>query len=200
MKVIGLTGGIGTGKSTASEYLKRKNCVILDADEISRRMTRKGAPAVKEIEKTFGREYITEDGAVNRIKLGNLVFNDRIMLGELQHIITDKVTDFINGKLKQLAELPETEIVIIDAPLLFECGMEHIADENWLVTAPLEVRIKRVASRDGLTRRQILDRMDNQMPQKSKEQLADFIIDNSEDEKHLYNQLDLHLERIKDGK
>lgn len=197
MFTIGLTGGIGTGKSTVSSYLKEKGCLILDADAISRQMTEKGQPALEEISKTFGSDLIKEDGSLDRQALGNIVFNDKKKLDILQSIITNKVVEYINNKLFQLKTEKVEDIVIIDAPLLYECNMENIADENWLVSAALDVRLKRVGERDGLSKEQILSRIANQMSQEDKEKLSHVILDNSGSLENLYNQIDLNLERIK---
>ena len=88
MKIIGLTGGIGTGKSTVSDYLKKNGCMIIDADEISRKMTAKGAPALAVIKKTFGDRYVSADCELDRKALGDLVFGDSEKLGILQNILT----------------------------------------------------------------------------------------------------------------
>lgn len=196
MIIIGLTGGIGTGKSTVSNYLKNKGCLILDADAISRQMTEKGQPALEDISKNFGSHLIDEEGNLNRQALGNIVFNDKEKLDILQSIITNKVVENINNNILRLKEERFEGIVIIDAPLLFECNMEAIADENWLVVANLETRLNRVAARDGLSHEQILSRINNQMSQDEKEKLSNVILDNSGTLEELYNQIDSNLERI----
>ena len=196
MIIIGLTGGIGTGKSTVSNYLKNKGCLILDADAISRQMTEKGQPALEDISKNFGSHLIDEEGNLNRQALGNIVFNDKEKLDILQSIITNKVVENIDNNISRLKEERFEGIVIIDAPLLFECNMEGISDENWLVVANLETRLNRVAARDGLSREQILSRINNQMSQAEKEKLSNVILDNSGTLEELYNQIDSNLERI----
>lgn len=198
MKIIGLTGGIGTGKSTVSDYLKQKDCIILDADAISRAMTAKGAPALEDIKKTFGEKYILEDGSLDRKALGNLVFNNKKLQNLLQQIITQKVVEDINEKIAELKERNCQNIVVIDAPLLFECGMFDIADENWLVSAELSVRLKRIAARDNLSEEEIMWRINSQMSQEEKEKYSQCIIDNSGSIANLYSQIDRQLERIKD--
>jgi dephospho-CoA kinase len=200
MKVIGLTGGIGTGKSTVSAYLKEKGCFIIDADNISRQMTEKGSPALVEIRDNFGDKYFLTDGSLNRQALGNLVFKDKDKLQQLQDIITRKVVEQTKIELGLLKDKNFTDIVVIDAPLLFECGMEELSDENWLVIADLEIRIKRVEDRDNLTRQQILERINNQMPDEEKAKLSQCIIDNSKSIGELHKQLDFQLERIKNEK
>lgn len=194
---IGLTGGIGTGKSTASEYLAEKGCMILDADKISRSMTERNAPALKEIEKVFGPEFVDEKGELNRKALGDLVFNDKEKLAQLQSIITEKVVEFIDNAIKDLKSQDFQGIIVVDAPLLFECGMENMCDENWLIVANMDVRIDRVSKRDGLSEAQIIARINNQMPQEEKEKLSQCIIDNSGTLEELKEQIDFHLERIK---
>lgn len=194
---IGLTGGIGTGKSTASEYLAEKGCMILDADKISRSMTERNAPALTEIEKVFGPEFVDEKGKLNRKALGDLVFNDKEKLAQLQSIITEKVVEFIDNAIKDLKSQDFQGIIVVDAPLLFECGMENMCDENWLIVANMDVRIDRVSKRDGLSEAQIIARINNQMPQEEKEKLSQCIIDNSGTLEELKEQIDFHLERIK---
>lgn len=198
MIVIGLTGGIGTGKSTVSDYLRKKGCIILDADDISRKMTEAGMPALSIIQNVFGDEVINSDGSLNRHKLGDIVFNNRDKLQKLQQIITTEVVDNINRKLSQLQSEHCDNIVVIDAPLLFECGMENIADENWLVISEMSVRIKRVKERDNLSEEQIIARINNQMSQEDKEKLSDYVLDNSGSLQQLYEQIDDNLERLKD--
>ena len=194
---IGLTGGIGTGKSTASEYLAEKGFMILDADKISRSMTERNAPALKEIAKVFGPEFVDEKGELNRKALGDLVFNDKEKLAQLQSIITEKVVEFIDNAIKDLKSQDFQGIIVVDAPLLFECGMENMCDENWLIVANMDVRIDRVSKRDGLSEAQIIARINNQMPQEEKEKLSQCIIDNSGTLEELKEQIDFHLERIK---
>lgn len=198
MIVIGLTGGIGTGKSTVSDYLRKKGCIILDADDISRKMTEAGMPALSIIQNVFGDEVINSDGSLNRHKLGDIVFNNRDKLQKLQQIITTEVVDNINRNLSQLQSEHCDNIVVIDAPLLFECGMENIADENWLVISEMSVRIKRVKERDNLSEEQIIARINNQMSQDDKEKLSDYVLDNSGSLQQLYEQIDDNLERLKD--
>lgn len=198
MIVIGLTGGIGTGKSTVSDYLKKKGCLIIDADALSREMTQKGKPAVKEIAIAFGNHLVDEEGNLDRKALGKIVFNDKKKLDILQAIITNKVVEYIEESISNLKTDNYGGIVIIDAPLLFECCMEHMSDENWLVTTDLDVRIERVKKRDGLSEEEILSRINNQMSQEDKEKKSNCVLNNSGSLEELYSQIDKNLERIQD--
>ncbi len=195
MKIIGLTGGIGTGKSTVSAYLMKKGCYILDADKISRELTSAGGKAIESIRQTFGDEVFFDDGTLNRKKLGEIVFSDSHKLEILQELTTQKVVEKIYEELKRLKREGFSGIVVIDAPLLFECNMQTLTDENWLVTADLQVRIERIIKRDELPEDRILDRINNQMSDEKKSELADHVIDNSGNLVQLYLQIDSLIER-----
>lgn len=197
MIVIGLTGGIGTGKSTVSSYLKQKGCKIIDADDMSRKMTEKGSSALEAIRDAFGDEYFSQDGSLNRKALGNLVFSDKRRLDLLQQIITSKVVKAIEEEVKRLKKEGYEGIAVIDAPLLFECNLDRLTDENWLVTADMESRIDRVAKRDDLSKEQILSRMKNQIGKKEAEKKCRCILDNSGTIDDLKKQVDENVERVK---
>ncbi len=190
MRIIGLTGGIGSGKSTVSEYLKRKGCVIVDADELSRKMTEKGSPALDKLRKGFGDEFFLEDGALDRRRMAALVFSDTQKKQLLESIITKAVVDESVERLNALRSSREKGIAVLDAPLLFEFNMQAYTDEVWVVRADEETVTARVKARDGMSREELLRRISNQLPSAERERLADKIIDNSSDLEHLYAQLD----------
>ena len=196
MKIIGLTGGIGAGKSTASSILKEYGCIILDADAISREMTSDGSEVLDDIAGTFGPGYVS-NGVLDRKALGMLVFNDKNALTKLRSLITDKVADAIMSEIRTLKKEDKDGIVIIDAPLLFECGLHNITDENWLVSSNMDVRIKRVSARDGLSEQEILSRINSQMPEEEKKSLSQQVLDNSGTVDQLRLQIACQLERIK---
>lgn len=190
MKIIGLTGGIGSGKSTASAYLRKKGCIIIDADEMSRKMTEKGSKALDEIRNAFGDEYFFEDGGLDRKKMAATVFSDPEKKQLLENIITQAVIKKSVEKINSLREGEEDGIAVLDAPLLFEFDMQRYTDETWLVSADKNVIISRVKARDDMTDEEVRSRILNQMSADRKEKLADRIIDNSADIAHLYAQLD----------
>ncbi len=196
MKVIGLTGGIGTGKSTVSAYLREKGCRIIDADRMAHQMTEKGSPCLAEIEAAFGKEFFLEDGSLDRKKLGETVFADPAKKEQLEQIITQKVIEKTLAEIEQYRDRNE-KLVVLDAPLLFECGMQGDTDENWLVTCDKSVRFARIAARDGLSEEEIEKRVRSQMPTEQKEKLADCVIDNSRDLPWLHAQVDAQLARLK---
>lgn len=195
MKIIGLTGGIGTGKSTVSEYLVKMGYKVIDADAISHQVTEKGSPSLDLIREKFGNEFFLQDGSLDRKKMAQLVFNSKRHKDMLEGIVTEEVFSRIR---KQLEELSRAETcpttVFLDVPLLFETGADYMADETWLVTADLDTRIKRVMQRDGISREQVLERVSNQMSCEKKAELADFVIDNSKGKEELYRRVDVLIE------
>lgn len=192
MKIIGLTGGIGTGKSTVSAYLAQKGCKIIDADLISHQMTEAGSPCLAEIRDAFGEDVFLRDGNLDRKKVGRLVFADATKKKTLEQIITRRVIEK-TLRILQDCRAQQEDLVVLDAPLLFECGMQRYTDETWLVVCRTETRLRRIAARDGLAEEDIQKRIANQMPTEQKEKLADYIIDNSRDLAWLYAQIDTLL-------
>ena len=197
MIIVGLTGGIGSGKSTVSDYLKRKGCLIIDADEISRAATAPGGPALEPILREFGAGVFSEDGTLDRKKMSEIVFSDTISRNKLEDIVVTIVINEFHAQIEHLKEEDYKGIVVFDAPLLFEFGMEKYVDESWFVTASLEIRVSRVVKRDRMTRGEVMDRINSQMPSWEKEKLADYTINNSFDLKWLYDQIDSLLYRLK---
>ncbi|MCI7619445.1 MAG: dephospho-CoA kinase [Firmicutes bacterium] len=200
MKVIGLTGGTGSGKSTVAAYLEKKGCIIIDADKISRDLTKPGGEALEPIRRRFGADVFFEDGSLDRKKLGGIVFSDDAKLRSLEEITTDIVIKKILEKVEHLKKNGFNGTVILDAPLLFECGMKDCTDENWLVTCDLENRIQRLIDRDGISRQSILDRMTNQLSDEQKRMMADRVIENSGSLTELYSRIDRFIERARDEK
>ena len=192
MKIIGLTGGIGTGKSTVSAYLAQKGCKIIDADLISHQMTEAGSPCLAEIRDAFGEDVFLRDGNLDRKKVGRLVFADATKKKTLEQIITRRVIEK-TLRILQDCRAQQEDLVVMDAPLLFECGMQRYTDETWLVVCRTETRLRRIAARDGLAEEDIQKRIANQMSTEQKEKLADYIIDNSRDLAWLYAQIDTLL-------
>ena len=196
MIILGLTGGIGSGKSTVSEYLKRKGCYIIDADEISRAATGPGGPALEPILREFGAPVFREDGTLDREKMSGIVFSDPYMRSKLENIVVTMVVNEFHAQIDHLKKEGHKGIVVFDAPLLFEFGLQKYVDETWFVTATLETRIARVVKRDRISRKKVMDRINCQMASAEKEKLADYTINNSFDLKWLYEQVDRLFYRL----
>lgn len=195
MKVIGLTGGIGAGKSTVTDYLREQGYFVIDADAIAHQITEKGSPALKKIALCFGAEVLYEDGSLNRKKLAAFVFNDEEKKRQLEQLTTVEVVYIIKNQLDDLRRDGKLDIVFVDAPLLFETGADQLTDMVWLVDADLEARISRVMDRDRASREAVVSRVQNQMDSSEKKKLSAEIIDNSKGKEELYQQIEYLLMR-----
>jgi dephospho-CoA kinase len=200
MLSVGLTGGIGSGKSTVSGELVRLGYRVIDCDAIAHRITEKGSPVLDEISDAFGEEVITSDGSLDRKAVAAIVFNDREKRLKLQEIVTRKVIDEAASELEALKASGSGETVFVDMPLLFETESEDLFDRTLVVTCSLEKRIERVMKRDGVSREKVIERINSQMPQAEKVVLADDVIDNSGDTENTYGQLRELLEKYEELK
>lgn len=206
MKIIGLTGGIGSGKSTVTDYLISNGFHVLDADKISREIVLPGSEMVIQLSAVFGTDILHEDGSLNRKKLGEIVFSDsgkKKILDELMHT---KILEMIHERIIQFREeistsidpgnISKKKVIFIDAPLLFETGLDKSVSEIWVIDVDDETRIKRIMERDGLNREEILKRMNTQMARSEKNSRADILLDNTGDLEVLYQQIDQLLQKI----
>lgn len=179
MRVIGLTGGIASGKSTVSSILRSLGAIIINADEIARLIVEPGKPAWRDIVSTFGREVLNQDDTINRRLLGNKVFGNRDMLAKLNRITHPRIIESCRRRLKEIAETIPDATVVLEVPLLFEVGMDKMVDEVWVVWTSEEVELERLMERDNLSRDQALQRIRAQMPLAEKTRRADRVIDNT---------------------
>ena len=161
--VVGLTGGIGCGKSEAAAYLKTLGAAHVDADEISRSLTAEGGEALPEIRRVFGDAAFLPDGALDRASLGKLVFGSEPARRALEGIIHPLVQRMLLEKM-DAAAAAGTRMVILDVPLLFECGMDALCDETWALYCSRDLQISRIVARDGITREAAEARIDSMMP------------------------------------
>ncbi len=192
-KRVGLTGSIGSGKSTVAVLLRARGIPVLDADAIAREVSSSHA-VLEAVRETFGPEFVLE-GALNRPLLAKLVFEQPEARGKLNAIIHPRVRERMAALQAELEARGE-RMVVQDIPLLFENGLQALFDAVILVDAPLETRVARVAARDGLTREQVLSRDAAQMPSAQKRALATFTLENDSDPATLENQLDAVLRRL----
>lgn len=174
--VIGLTGGIATGKSTASNILKERGFYIVDADIASRKAVEKNSTGLKQVQEVFGDQAII-DGEMNRQYVGSVVFKDEAMRLKLNNIIHPIVRDIMDAEKK--FGLEKGKKVIMDIPLLFENKLQDTVDETWLVYTTEETQISRLKQRNQLSDDEATSRIQSQMPIEEKKQLADEIIDNN---------------------
>ena len=189
MKIIGLTGGIATGKSQVSSMLSELGAIIIDADIVAREVVQKGLPAWQQIKDEFGQEYLLSNGELNRKKLGKLVFTNPDALAKLNSITHPAIKGRIEDRINNLKAQDFKGVVVVDAALLLETGWETMVDQVWVVDAPIEKRIERLMIRDNFTRDQALSRINSQMSQQERIAKADKIIYNNSDIDSLREQV-----------
>jgi dephospho-CoA kinase len=180
MRVLGLTGGIATGKSTVAGLLKELGATIIDADKIARDIVAPGQEAWQEIVNQFGVEILRPDQTINREKLRKIVFADPEARRKLESITHPRIRTVVQERIASLAS-QGAPIVIYEAPLLFENGIHHWLRPVILVTCSPETQRTRLAKRDHLSPAEVEQHLDAQMPLAQKRGLADYIIENSGD-------------------
>ena len=185
MKIIGLTGGIASGKSAVSSVLKELGAQIICADQIARDIVSPLEPGNEAIMDTFGSEYFLPNRELDRTKLGTLVFSDASAREQLDRILHPLIIKETLNKIQNTKK----DIVIIDAALLIETSLHKLVDEVWLVIAPKEVRIKRIMSRDEITREDAVKRIASQSTDAWRKQFADKILQNNGDLTQLRNKV-----------
>lgn len=189
--IIGLTGGIASGKSTVSKMLLEMNIPVIDADVEARNVVEKGEPAYEQILKQFGKEIITDNGDIDRGKLGFIVFHNEEKRLKLNSIVHPAVRERMNAKKEELLKAGNY-IVVLDIPLLFESKLTHMVDKTLLVYVDEDVQLQRLMSRNHLPEEEALARINSQLPLKDKILLADEIIDNNGTIENTRTQL-LHI-------
>lgn len=189
MRIIGLTGGIASGKSSVSKMLSDLGAAIIDADVIARDVVQPGQKVFQKIIEEFGDNILKADGTIDRKKLGYLVFNDRDKLNMLNSITHPEIIRIIEERVEDIRTEGKYDVIVIDAPLLLESGMKTMVDEVWLVFADMDTQLKRLMLRDGLDIDTARDRIMSQMPMEEKIKLSHRIIDNSKDLEHTKKQV-----------
>lgn len=178
MKIIGLTGGIGTGKSTAAGFLKEYGVTVINADEVGHRLLEEDQQIHEEVIKVFGKGILSEDGKIIRKSLGKIVFADRSLLKKLNKIMHQRIYDDVKGQIENYRD-NGIKVVAVDAPLLIEAGRASMADEIWITITDRETVFERLKKRMGLSREESLLRINAQMPADERIKYADVIIDNN---------------------
>lgn len=193
---IGLTGGVGCGKSTVSSYLKELGIPIIDGDKLAREAVMPGSPAMKQMRDVFGDDIFAPDGTLDRLKTASLVFSDEKKRQQLNGIIHPFIWHRTQEELFKAQEQGK-EIVVLDMPLLLEISWQLRVEEVWIVKVPLEEQIRRVMGRDGFTREQVMARIQKQMPTEHKVHYADVIIDNSHSIEDTHRQVREALDEVR---
>lgn len=199
MRVIGLTGGIASGKSTVAKMLEEKGAYLLDADIIAREVVEPGQPACEEIVEWLGESILLPDRRIDRARLAELVFNDQEKLAKLNSIVHPRVGSSFVVLSGRIEENDPEAVIVYDIPLLIEAGMKDIVNLVLLVYVPRDIQIDRLQRRDNLSRADAKLRLEAQMPLEDKKKFADVIIDNSGSITETARQVDSFWEELSKG-
>lgn len=191
--IIGLTGGIASGKSTASAYIEEKGYPVLDADKYARKATAKSGPSYKGIIQAFGEDVVSEDGEIDRSRLGAIIFKDPGQRKVLNKLVHPEVRRMMNEDRDRLVQ---DNHVFLDIPLLFENGLDDQCDITLTVYVDESIQKTRLMERNRLTEAEAESRISSQMPLAEKRDKSDFVLDNSGSRANLYEQIEQFLSEI----
>ena len=176
MKVIGLTGGIGSGKSTVSQFLAGLGAPIIDADKIGHEVFKPNTEAWREVVAAFGKQIITANGTIDRKKLGTIVFGNPEARARLNQIMHPRIYDIVKAQLEEY-QRQGAAVVVLEAPLLLEAGWTSLVDEVWVTTASEDTLLKRLRERTGLSEPESRTRIRSQLPTEKRIRQANVVID-----------------------
>jgi len=177
MRVLGLTGGIGSGKSMVAQTLARLGAVVIDADQLAREVVEPGQPALQEIATAFGRDVLLSDGRLDRSKLAGIIFADPAKRATLDAITHPRIRARMDEEIKARRSGPG--VLIVDIPLLYENARTHSVERVIVVWVDPQTQLRRIRQRDGLSAEAARQRIAAQMPLDAKRARADHVIDNS---------------------
>lgn len=189
MLVIGLTGGIGTGKSEVTRLLERLGAVAINADQVGHEAYKPDSESWKEVIKAFGEDILQPNREIDRQKLGAIVFGDPDQLVKLNLIMHPRMARIVSEQLESLRDR-DTKVVVVEAALLFEAGWDSLVDEVWATDSPVETVIERLQARNGMSAEEVLKRIDSQMDRSERLSRAQVIVDNGGDVADLESTVD----------
>ena len=196
MKIVGLTGGISSGKSTVSSYLKQLKIPVIDADEVARKVVEPNSQGAIEIRKTFGSDVFEEDGSLNRQRLGALIFSNAENRQKLDDLLQPLIKIMILDEIEEHRQKGEN-MIVLDLPLLFEKQYEELCEEIIVVYIPKELQLERLMKRNQYTKQEALSRIDSQLSIEEKRKRATVLLDNQGRIQQLYQQVEQWLVETK---
>ena len=197
-QIIGLTGGIASGKSTIASFFKDEGIPVIETDQIAKTILQPGSDAFNEVVKHFGEEILLSEGIINRKALGERIFKDDHERDILNQIVHPEVRIITQSKADVLKKEGHA-IIVIDVPLLFEAGFDQDVDQTLVVSVPKDIQIERLMARDGIEKAYALKKINAQMPLKEKRKRADFVIDNRGSILDTKNQFNEVLKALKEA-
>ena len=196
MRIICLTGGLASGKSTATQFLAEQGAYIIDADKAGHRVYEPGTRAYREVIATFGDDLIDDDHQIDRKILGSKVFGNQDALEKLTNIVWPEIRRLVEADIAEIRSTDPEGIVVLEAAVLFEAGWQDIGDETWVIVVDREVAIERSMARDGLSREAIENRLQAQLSNEERIAKADIVMENNLDQQALIDQLRAQWQRL----
>ena len=194
MKVIGVTGGVGAGKSTVLNYIESVcKCRVIFSDNVANDIKLKGMPCYEPIVELLSKEVLGDDGEIDKAKMAKMIFSDKSLLNKVNDILHPAVNRFIHEQIDLERKKNELDYLFIEAALLIENGYGEVVDEMWYIYADEEVRRQRLKASRGYTDEKISDILKGQLSDKQFREHADFVIDNSGDEEFMHRQINIKL-------
>ena len=177
MRVIGLTGGIASGKTTVSNLFKISGVPVIDADRVARQVVEKGTVGLTALVNRFGEEILNADGTLNRTELGKRMFSEEAIRSEVNDILQPLIRQEITSRIQAYKDQGKA-LIVLDVPLLFEMHYDNLCDDIIVVAVSVETQIARMEKRNGYTREEALERIQSQMPLEEKVKRATIVWSN----------------------
>ena len=194
MKLIGITGGVGAGKSAILSYLQENyNCRVERADLIAHKVKEPGQPCYEALIELLGREVLNEDGTINKGRMADIIFSDDEKLAAVNALIHPAVKQYFLAEVEKEREIGKIDYFFLEAALLIEDGYEKIMDELWYIYATPEIRAKRLMESRGYSEEKVQNIMAEQLSDKEFRKVCAFVIDNSYSLNETYEQIDRKL-------
>lgn len=195
-KVICLTGGLASGKSTAARFLKEQGAHVIDADVLGHRTYEPGSPAHSQVVAAFGRDVLAADGRIDRKVLGNRVFGKPTELKKLTDIVWPAIRTLAEKEIAQVRAAGTARVIVFEAAVLFEAGWQDLGDEVWVTIVDRDVAIARAMQRDNIRQSTVERRLDAQLSNAERIARADVVVDNNNMPDAMLAQLRRHWQRI----
>ena len=195
MRIIGVTGGVGAGKSVILNYIKEHyKCRIYLADDVANEMKRPGTDCYRKLVDLLGKDVLNPDGAIDKKRMSGKIFNDGVLLSEVNGIIHPAVREYLLNAMEEAKKDPETELFFVEAALLIECGYKALVDEMWYIYADRDIRRRRLKENRNYSDDRIDGIIASQLSEEDFRKNCDFMIDNSGTLQKSFEQIDKKLE------
>jgi dephospho-CoA kinase len=194
--IIGLTGGIASGKSTVADHLRELGAVIVEGDLLGHRVYEPGTSGFEKVVNAFGHDIVAPDGTIDRRILGGKVFGAPEEMERLNGVMWPAIRELAEQEFKQIAKRDPDAVIVFEAAVMLEAGWQDMVSEVWVVTTRQETAIDRLKSRNGFSREQALARIESQMSNRQRQEFADVKFDNSETEEKLKSRVEYHWKRL----